>query len=199
MSFLDKLISKIFAKIKKAPTEIGAYNDLFDLCRNIEGEDFELSHKTNKELRELVTAAIKNRYDVESFFGLYKRTLLFDAPHYFDPYLLYLEINRLPPERFYQPRRRVLKPLVDALQELSDDKLDELFLSEPPRVGKTSMLMFYVTWLLGRNSEMSNLYSAYSDTITKAFYNGVLEIIIDTDSGRDSERNSCHHEDRQRQ
>ena len=176
---MDKLILKIFAKIKKTPTEIGAYSDLFDLCRNIEGEDFELSHKTNKELRELVTAAIKNRYDIESFFGLYKRTLLFDAPHYFDPYLLYLEINRLPPERFYQPRRRVLKPLVDALQELSDDKLDELFLSEPPRVGKTSMLMFYVTWLLGRNSEMSNLYSAYSDTITKAFYNGVLEIIND--------------------
>jgi len=176
---LDKLISKIYAKIKRQPADISAYEDMFSLCRNIEGDDFGLSHKTNKELRELVTAAIKKRYDIESFFGLYKRTLLFDAPYFFDPYLLYLEINRRPQDRFYQPRRRVLKPLVDALQELSDDKLDELFLSEPPRVGKTSMLMFYVTWLLGRGSEMSNLYSAYSDTITKAFYNGVLEIIND--------------------
>lgn len=49
----------------------------------------------------------------------------------------------------------------------------------PPRVGKTTILMFFVTWLIGRKSEASNLYSAYSDTITKAFYNGVLEIIND--------------------
>jgi predicted phage terminase large subunit-like protein len=73
----------------------------------------------------------------------------------------------------------VLKRVVDALQELTDDELDELFISMPPRVGKTSILMFFVTWLIGRNSEASNLYSAYSDTITKAFYNGVLEIIQD--------------------
>lgn len=177
---MDKtLIPKIFQKIKKTPADITAYEDLFSLCRTIEPEDFALSHSTNEKLRKAISAAIKKRKNVEEFFELYKKTLLFDAPHFFDAYLLYLEINRRPDERFYQPRRRVLKPLVDSLQELADDKLDELFLSEPPRVGKTSMLMFYVTWLIGRNSEASNLYSAYSDTITKAFYNGVLETIQD--------------------
>lgn len=80
---------------------------------------------------------------------------------------------------FINPRRKVLKRAVDALQKLTDDELDELFISMPPRVGKTTILMFFVTWLIGRNSELSNLYSAYSDTITKAFYNGVLEIIND--------------------
>ena len=49
----------------------------------------------------------------------------------------------------------------------------------PPRVGKTTMLMMFVTWLVGRDSEKSNLYSAYSDVITSAFYNGCLEIIND--------------------
>lgn len=175
----NHLIEKIFAKIKKTPSDITAYEDLFDLCRNIEQDDFDYAHKTNEKLRKAVTEAIKAKYDTESFFELYKRTLLFDAPHYFDSYLLYIEINRKPSERFYQPRRKVLKNVVDALQELADDKLDELFLSEPPRIGKTSMLMFFVTWLIGRNSEASNLYSAYSDTITKAFYNGVLETIQD--------------------
>lgn len=33
--------------------------------------------------------------------------------------------------------------------------------------------------MLGRNPEKSNLYSAFSDTITQAFYNGILEIITD--------------------
>lgn len=175
----EKLISKIFSEIQKGVYDIVPYEDLFSLCRNIEPEDFTLAHSTNEELRKAVSSAIKQRNNVEGFFELYKRTLLFDAPHFFDSYLLYLEINRKPNERFYQPRRKVLKQLVDALQELADDQLDELFLSEPPRVGKTSMLMFFTTWLLGKNSEMSNLYSAYSDTITKAFYNGVLETIQD--------------------
>jgi len=173
------LIAKIFQKIKKAPTDITAYEDLFSLCRNIEQEDFALAHSTNEALRKRISIAIKYRKNVEGFFELYKKTLLFDAPHFFDSYLLYLEINRKPKERFYQPRRRVLKRVVDALQKLTNDELDELFISMPPRVGKTTILMFFVTWLIGRKSEASNLYSAYSDTITKAFYNGVLEIIND--------------------
>lgn len=173
------LISKIFAKIKKTPADITAYEDLFSLCRNMEAEDLKLAHETNRTLRERVVGAMRRRYDVSRFFELYKRTLLFDAPYFFDSYLLYLEIDRKPNERFYQPRRRVLKRVADALQKLADDELDELFISMPPRVGKTTLLMFFATWIIGRNSELSNLYSAYSDTITKAFYNGVLEIIND--------------------
>lgn len=39
-----KLISKIFAEIKKTPTSVTAYEDMFALCRNIEPEDFTLAH-----------------------------------------------------------------------------------------------------------------------------------------------------------
>lgn len=176
---MNNLILKIFSKIQKDPLCLEAYSDLFGLCRNIEKDDFFLAHSTNARLRGEIVKALKFRQNVVDFFELYKRTLLFDAPHFFDSYLLYLEINRKPSERFYQPRRRVLKQVVDALQDLTDDKLDELFISMPPRVGKTSILLFYVTWLIGRDSEHSNLYSAYSDLITKAFYNGTLEIIND--------------------
>ena len=174
----EKLISKIFSKIKKDPEDIQAYEDIFSLCMSYEEEDFKLAHKTNKKLRDLIGANI-NTDNATKLYKLYKRTLLFDAPYDFDSYLLYIEINRKPEERFYQPRRRILKQIVDKLQALVDDELDELFISLPPRVGKTTLLLFFVTWIIGRNSELSNLYSAYSDTITKAFYNGVLETIAD--------------------
>jgi len=36
---------------------------------------------------------------------------------------LYLEFNRDPDKKFYVPRRSVLKPVVDALQDLEDDKV----------------------------------------------------------------------------
>lgn len=173
------LLQKIRQKIKKAPYDIEAYEDWFAVCRNTEKDDFKTAHDENAKLRALITRNMKQSGNISGFFELYKKTLLFDAPHNFDCYLLYLEINRKPEERFYQPRRRIMKQVADALQELADDELDELFLSMPPRVGKTSILLFFVTWLLGRDSEKSNLYSAYSDIITSAFYNGALEIIND--------------------
>lgn len=176
---MEQLITKIFAEIKRHPQELRAYDDLFALCRNMAEEDPDEAHRVNGELREQIVKIIPKVENVGEFFALYRKTLLFDAPVHFDSYLLYLEIDRLPEERFYQPRRKRLKEVADALQRLVDGELDELFLTEPPRIGKTTMLMLFVTWIIGRFPESSNLYSAFSDIITKAFYNGVLEIIND--------------------
>lgn len=165
-----KLIPKFFQKTEKSPRSFEAYNDLFTVCRSMESENFKAAHETNAELRRYIIKGLKKcqHQDADNFYSLYKKSLLFDAPHIFDAYLLYLEINRKPEERFYQPRRKVLKEVADALQALTDDELDELFISMPPRVGTTSILMFYATRLIGKNSEASNLYSAYSDTITNS-------------------------------
>lgn len=53
-------------------------------------------------------------------------------------------------------------------------------------VGKTlipthnsSLSIFFMLWVMGRDSERSNLYCSYSDTITAAFYNGIIEILND--------------------
>ncbi len=76
---MNKLIAKIFEEIKRHPENIRAYNDLFDLCRNIEKDNFDLSHKTNKELRLHVSRGMKKAVKMGDFFDLYKRTLLFDT------------------------------------------------------------------------------------------------------------------------
>lgn len=173
-----KLVEKILESVRKHPTCVDGYKDLFQACR-LKNLDSAYAHETNMEMRRLLSKNIRNMDFVSPAWEVYRQSLLFDAPVIFDAYMLYLEIDRKPEERFYQPRRRVLKRLVDAMQDLADDKLDELFLSMPPRVGKTTVLMFYCTWIIGRCSENSNLYSAFSDVITKAFHNGVLEIIND--------------------
>ena len=176
------LIRHLNFEIKRNPTNYTPYIDLFEYIRSFEEENFEESHRINKELRVKIAEAMDLKYNLAEFFEIYKKSLLYDAQSNLDAYLQYIEIERDPKERFYLPRRNVLKPLVEALQDLADNKLDELFLSMPPRVGKTTMLMFFTTWLLGRNSEGSILYSAYSDTITKAFYNGNLEVLTDEDT-----------------
>jgi len=178
----EKVISKILEKIKKAPGDVSAYEDLFQYLRAGEPEDFGRAHEGNRELRVQIAYGMSLGENIQGLFEVYKRSLLFDAPHFLDSYLLYVEINRDPDRRFYMPRRGVLKRVVDALQELADDELDELFLSMPPRVGKSTLMAFYMSWLMGRDSEHPNLYCSYTDIITKAFYDAVLEIITDKDT-----------------
>lgn len=178
---IDKnLISKILDRIKRQPSNEQAYEDLFSLCRG-ETEDLKDALTLSTALRSIceTNIPIVSGQTAAHLIGLVRRTLLFEAPHLFDSYMLYLEINRRPNERFYKPRRKRLKVVVDAIQALVDDELDELFISMPPRVGKTTIIMFALTWIIGRNSELSNLYSAYSDIITSAMYSGVLEVIND--------------------
>lgn len=131
-----RLLETIGKKIESEPYKIEAYDDYFSICRSVEEKDFEAAHKGNAWLRSMLAKNMKDSGKIQLFFELYKKTLLFDAKYDFDCYLLYLEIDREPKERFYQPRRKILLPLVQAMQDLADDKLDELFLSMPPRVGK---------------------------------------------------------------
>lgn len=173
---ISKLAQKAF---QRDLSDYGALSDAFEVLRIYEDEDFSKAHEMNKEVRRLSAKYAKERTDL-NMFELNKKSLLFDAPYDFDAYLNYVEWNRKPEERFYLPRRKIMKRVVDSLQDLVDGNLDELFLSMPPRVGKTTILMFLMTWLVGRNSESSNLYSAFSDVITSAFYNGCLEIINDS-------------------
>lgn len=179
---MDKiLIGVIRAKIEKEPCNYSAYEDLFSLCRNGLTENKKEALHLSAELRSICEANIRKLDGaiITNLIALIDRTLLFEAPHVFDSYMLYLEKNRRPNERFYKPRRKKLKIVVDAIQELVDDELDELFIAMPPRVGKTTLIMFALTWIIGRNSELANLYSAYSDVITAAMYSGVLEVIND--------------------
>lgn len=159
-------------------SDIGALTDVFELVRALEEVDFLAARKYNLRIRQLSARYAREHGSIDMF-ELNKKSLLFDAPHDLDAYLQYLEWARKPEERFYLPRRRIMRRVAASLQKLVDNELDELFLSFPPRTGKTTMLMMFATWLLGREPERSNLYSAYSDIITSAFYTGCLEIIND--------------------
>jgi len=125
-----ELFQKIFEETKRNP-DPKLYNDALTVC--IEDKLYEENGLLRgKVAREL----LRGGPDSDALMGVYRRSLLLDAPLNFDAYMQYLEIDRPARERFYLPRRRVMIRVVRALQALADDKLDELFLSMPPRVGK---------------------------------------------------------------
>lgn len=103
---------------------------------------------------------------------------------YFDDFMIALEWNRPLQQKFWLPRRSKLMKACNMLQSLEDNQLDELFLSMPPRVGKTTIVMMFILWVMLRDSERSNLYSSFSDTVATVFYTGLMELISDTETYR---------------
>lgn len=175
--------SQIFKQIRdkgEANAPVVAYEDAYQIVLNCMEDDEIAAHELNMYLRSVISTALRGKHkDGATLYDIYRKSLLMDAPKYLDAYLLYVEIDRPLEDRFYQTRRKTLKPIVDALQDLADDKLDELFIAMPPRTGKTSLLAFTVSWLMGKNPDAPNLYSSYTGTICGKFYDAVLEIIND--------------------
>ena len=127
-----------------------------------------------------IEAAIPKYFpDSEEMAKLYWECMKDDAVHNFEKFMLYMERKRPEREQFYKPRRKPLYHVAKGIQALADDELDELFINLPPRTGKTQITKFAMVWWGGRNPELSNLYTAFSDKITTGFYTGILELMQD--------------------
>lgn len=108
----------------------------------------------------------------------YYEVLKLEAPHLFHSYLLYLEKNREERDRFYSPKIEQLNKhgLIQAMQDLEDDKLDILSISMPPGTQKTTLEKFFCSWIIGRHPKDYSLFFSHSSDITRMFYDGVLDI-----------------------
>jgi hypothetical protein len=115
----------------------------------------------------------------EDLLPIYWKSMRNDAPYDFEKFMICMERNRPENEQFYLPRINPLHQVAQGIQDLADDKLDELFINLPSRTGKTQIVKFAMVWFGSRNPELSNLYTAYSDKITLAFYTGLTELMTD--------------------
>ena len=163
--------------------------DCLDLLLNM---NIDLPFKDNPDARNMAmkvsryahTAAARNAALTGSgnFDDIYWQYLLMEAQNYqVDSGLLYLEKNRIPKERFYEPRRNVFLQhnIIGSLQDLMDDKLDIFALSVPPGCGKSTLEDFFLSLVGGWFPNDFNLSSAHSSILTRSLYDGVLEIIND--------------------
>lgn len=67
----------------------------------------------------------------------YYSVLRCESPYLVDSFFRYIELDEKDPyKRFYFPRKKVLKRVIDAYQEVYDGKLDFLSVSQPKRTGK---------------------------------------------------------------
>lgn len=172
----EKLSGSIRAVIDRRPGDDGAYSDLFSLCREWETEDFSAAHKVNKELLALSADQVV-RGGGAKFYEQWRRCLLFEAPHDFDSFMTYIELDRKPEKRFYAPRKHYLRPMVQGFQDVLDGKLRLLTISMPKRAGKSQTGINFVNMLSGKFPDRSTLMEGTGDDLVKSFYNGCLEYL----------------------
>ena len=176
---MEIVLQKIAEKMKKDPS-IQVFQDLYNFCREVMKTDIPLAVRYLVELSnelDIVIPSGKLEKDIVELYSLHKKVWLLAAPHHFESFLLYIESNREPKKKFYPPRRKVLKQVVDALQELEDDRLDLLAISLPPGSGKTTLAIFYLTWLAGKHSDEPMLTGSHSNSFVRGVYDECLRIL----------------------
>lgn len=136
-----------------------------------------VNEQTNGDIWDLDSYCNKNKVSY-GILDKYYEILKSEAPYLFHSYLLYLEKNREESERFYSPKIKQLNKhgLIQAMQDLEDDKIDILSISMPPGTQKTTLEKFFCSWIIGKHPKDYSLFFSHSEDITRMFYDGVLDI-----------------------
>lgn len=172
--------------VRLLKSDLSDYDNLLSLlgmANEVIQEDKELSRKLANKVRFLALRLCATG-DIK-YYDLYNKALLFLAQEHkdFDSYLLYVEKNRDPEDRYYQPRRNKIYWLVQKMQRLIDDELDILSISMPPGTGKTTLGEFFISFVMGHYPNTPNLMSSHSGFMTRMFYDAVLNIITSNEYG----------------
>ena len=176
---MEMLLSKIFQKIKKDPDDMRAYRDLLNICRETMKTDIPLAVKYLEQLSDWIEEIIPSIEDIgkmREMFSFHREVVFAGARESFHLCMLAVEWNRDPDKKFYPPRKMVLRQVVQALQELEERKLDLLAVSMPPGSGKTTLAIFYLTWIAGRHPEEPSLTGSHSNSFVRGVYDECLRI-----------------------
>lgn len=185
---LKILASKISEKIKKGDIfTYQPYEDMYGIAREIQKVDVHGGTALLKWLSETIAERMPMiaGKDIDlgrKMVGLHRRVLKAAAQGGdFDSFLLFLEFNRAPEKKFYPPRRKVLRPIVQAFQDVNDGKLDLLTVSQPKRTGKTTLGLLFVLFRAGQHPISSSICSGAGNDLVKSFYSGCLDILSKPD------------------
>lgn len=139
--------------------------------------------QTGGTLWDLEKFSFQNKTWYEILDKFYSVLLLEAKNRVVDSYLLYLEKKREPKERFYAPKRKQFNKfgLIQAYQGAIDDLYDIICVSMPPGTGKTTLLKFFNSAVIGWYPNDYSLFYSHSGDITRMYYDGVYQMVSDTD------------------
>lgn len=107
----------------------------------------------------------------------YYELLKLESYERFENFIYYMERKRHYKKRFYQPRKNTLHVVVQDLQELEERKIKFYGLSMPSRVGKSTVCIFFLSWIALKRPNSHSAMGGHSGILAKGFYKELLNLI----------------------
>lgn len=162
------------------------YLDLQAICQfgflnDVENKDW--YKKYTDYIKEIaLKEAVNDKERAEEWRKLYWDIVKLESYWYFESYLIYMEHKRPYEKQFYLPRKCTQHIVVEDLQALEDSKSQKMYtLSEPSRVGKSTMMVFFLTWIVLRHPFSHNALATHSGELAKHFYELALDFFTSPD------------------
>lgn len=132
---------------------------------------------------DLEKYSFQNKVSYEILDKYYGILLLEAQNKVVDSAFRYLEKKRDPKERFYMPKRKQFLKigLTQALQGMIDDRYDILCVSLVPGAGKTTVEKMFHALVAGWFPRDFSLFYSHSGDITRMYYDGVYDIVTNTE------------------
>lgn len=173
----------VISSVRSKPTaDIEDFRDLFVV--NQQGFLGDTEHKEEYKrysdyLKETALRQVeKQKERAEEWRALYWDALKLESFWFFESFLLYMEHKRPYEKQFYAPRAKTQKQVVDDLQSLEDSKSQKMYtLSEPSRVGKSTIMVFFGAWICLRHPESHNAMGTHSGFLADHFYKEMLDLL----------------------
>lgn len=149
----------------------------FGFLNDVENKDY--YKKYSDYIKEIaLNRVVDDKHRAEKWRQLYWDTVKLESFHFFESFLIYMEHKRPYKRRFYEPRKKTQHIVVEDLQALEDSRTTEMYaLSEPARIGKSGMILFFLAWVILRKPHSHNAMGTYSGTVAKSFYNKFLKLV----------------------
>ena len=174
-------IKLVIGRLKKDGITYQHYDDLKLICQvgylnDAENKDF--YKKYSNYVKEIALKEVtEDEKNAEKWRNLFWETVKLESFWFFESYLIYMEHKRPYEKRFYEPRAKTLKTVVDDLQALEDSKSQKMYcLSQPSRTGKSTMIVFFLTWVVLRHPLSHNAMGTHSGMLADHFYKLFLDI-----------------------
>lgn len=108
----------------------------------------------------------------------YYRLLKLESFEMFESFVFYMEKTRQYKKRFYQPRRKSLKVVVDDLQMLENSNSQKFQgVSQPSRTGKSTVCILFLSWIAMKRPNSHSAMGGHSGILAKGFYKELLNMM----------------------
>ena len=176
-----RAIDTTIENLRKNGLQLDYYLDLQACCQygflyDTENKDYyKIYTDYIKEIA--LKEVVEDKDNAETWRNLYWEIMKLESFWYFESYLIYMEHKRPYEKRFYEPRAKTLKTVIDDLQALEFRKDQKMYtLSMPSRVGKSTCIVFFLTWVVLRHPLSHNAMGTHSGFLADHFYKEFLDI-----------------------